>query len=400
MLIDTTLAYERETENKVNPKYPYVVTELGISNLTDGKWFDGLASGEFTDMWGREIEIKTEDLQVFVSNTNGAIEATRSESGELVGLPIDARDHERGEAAGWIVGAELSGDGKIVKLKPKWTATGRELIESGRMRFFSATFSLRNKTVLGGTLTNWPATRDKDEKVLLKPIELSMKGAKMPWYKQLLELAKETGSKIFVINNAGEIPDEENPEDEGVKPMTIQLSELDEKDRARLANEALLELAKEDEPAGIQLASSEKLHELVEKRAEEKAAALVTAELARHETKREVKDYVELMVSGDEKNTAGLPLKADEFEAFLLSLDEDQRKAGMALFTSVRESGMVDFNELGHQGKIGGKTPLPDKFAAELDAGGISLEQLADPMSGLGDLSEYDLSKWQKKEKE
>ena len=46
------------------------------------------------------------------------------------------------------------------------------------MRFFSSTIDLGRMTILGGSLTNWPATRDvKSGRTLLRPIELSMEGA-------------------------------------------------------------------------------------------------------------------------------------------------------------------------------------------------------------------------------
>ena len=88
-----------------------------------------------------------------------------------MGFPIDASDHNKGDAAGWIIGVELVGD--VIRFVPKWTEIGLELIGKGIRRMFSATINLKDKVILGGTLTNWPATRDSKGKMLLRPIELS-----------------------------------------------------------------------------------------------------------------------------------------------------------------------------------------------------------------------------------
>jgi hypothetical protein len=149
----------------------FLFTELANNALTDGRAFDGVAFGTFNDMFGREITLDAVDAEDFVANTQAAIEATRAESGELVGLPVDAKDHDKGDGAGWIVGAELI-DG-IIRFLPKWTEIGRELISKGIRRFFSPTIDTSNKVVLGGTLTNWPATRDENNRLMLRPIELA-----------------------------------------------------------------------------------------------------------------------------------------------------------------------------------------------------------------------------------
>ena len=150
----------------------FLFIELQEDSLVDGKAFDGLVAGTFTDMSGRKVEFTDEDLIEITKNTARAIEATKTESGEIVGLAIDAKGHEEGDGAGWIVDVKL--ENGIVRFTPKWTKIGLELIDEGIRRFFSAVVDLTRKVVRGGTLTNWPATRDnKTGDVLLRPIELA-----------------------------------------------------------------------------------------------------------------------------------------------------------------------------------------------------------------------------------
>lgn len=156
----------------------FLFVELSTDALTPGRQFDGLAVGEFTDMHGRDVGFKTDEFSDYLANTLDAIAATKTESGEVVGLPIDAHDHDKGDGAGWIVGAELAAPG-LIRLIPKWTELGRDLIGKGIRRFFSATVDLRNKVILGGTLTNWPATRNKKGQIMLRPIELAAASEKL-----------------------------------------------------------------------------------------------------------------------------------------------------------------------------------------------------------------------------
>jgi len=152
---------------------PILFFELSESVLTEGAAFDAITTGTFIDMYGRKATFREKDLPKYVDNTKANIEASITDEGEVVGLPIDAIDHDKGDGAGWIVDVELDAERNVIQLKPNWTSIGIEVIEGKIRRFFSATIDMPNKTILGGTLTNWPAIRDKKGKVLLKPVELS-----------------------------------------------------------------------------------------------------------------------------------------------------------------------------------------------------------------------------------
>ena len=150
-----------------------IFIQLADDVLKKGKPFEGLTHGKFVDMDGRRVTIRKKDLETMVANTRELIATTETESGEIVGLPVDAFGHDQGDGAGWVKGVELSEDSDKILFQVEWTEIGYELISKKIRRWFSATLSLAKRTIFGGTLTNWPAVRDKNGKYLLTPIELS-----------------------------------------------------------------------------------------------------------------------------------------------------------------------------------------------------------------------------------
>jgi hypothetical protein len=148
------------------------------------KPFDGMAVGEFTDMYGRRAKFKREEMPEYVANTKAILASTVDSSGEVVGLPIDTMNHDHREAAGWLVDVELGESKDVILFTPRWNDMGMGMITGDIARFFSPTVNLENKSIEGGSLTNWPATRDeKTGKILLRPIELS---------RQMFELTDES----------------------------------------------------------------------------------------------------------------------------------------------------------------------------------------------------------------
>lgn len=136
-----------------------LLVDLGLTTLTDGKPFEALRDGNFTDMRGNGLVVPPERLGELVKNTNDYIaQGSKDGNGSPVGLPIDIRKHENGDAAGWIMAAALSAKG-IVELVPKWTELGLEAVGKGIQRLFSATVDPVKWRIVGGSLTNWPAVK-------------------------------------------------------------------------------------------------------------------------------------------------------------------------------------------------------------------------------------------------
>lgn len=156
----------------------FLFTELGSETLTEGQPFAGFAIGEFIDMAGREVKFAKEELAAYLKNTVAFIAELQVKGHD--GLPIDSMRHERGEAAGWITGAE-EGEVKdskgttvpVLLLAAKWTKLGVKLIEDRILVNFSPSVDTEKKRIVGGSLTNWPASVDAKGVPLFSAVELS-----------------------------------------------------------------------------------------------------------------------------------------------------------------------------------------------------------------------------------
>jgi phage I-like protein len=110
----------------------------------------------------------------------------------------------------------------------------------------------------------------------------------------------------------------------------------------------------------------------------------------RYKRRQALVEFAQQVTSGE----AGLSSKPEEIVALLEALPGDQERQALM---AVLKAKVADFSEHGssRDGK-GAKKQLPKEYADALDAKSLTLAELADPMFGdLGDLKEYDLSKWQ-----
>jgi hypothetical protein len=363
-----------------------------------GRPFDGLASGTFTDMWGQEVKITEADLELIARNTSEAIQFTKTEGGEVVGLPIDASNHNRGDAAGWIVECSNDPAVKRIRLTPNWTEEGLTRIGKGLQRFFSATIDLSNKVILGGTLTNWPATRDGKNNILLRPIELS---APMFTFQEgvndMTENVVQTQEVDLDALRASIVGEIVPPIKNDILSAVAELMKPAEAPKVSPVNddEDLIKMFElEGMKEEVMVAMRDRLVAQVE--AVKTQAALETGKMLaalQHESR--VADFCQKVVSGTQDNPYGLPIDEKALSAFLLSLDSQKAKTAMGLLESIWKNGRVTFAELGHNQDIKIVT-LPAEVVAALNAGQLTVSDLDAPSLALGDLSQYDLSKWQK----
>jgi hypothetical protein len=341
-----------------------------------------MVAGEFTGMLGQLVVIEAGDFPAYISNTKAAIEHTKTESGELVGLPIDAAGHDKGDGAGWIVDAfsetVTKPGGKaveVIRLVAKWTELGRGLIEKGIRRMFSPTIDMKNKVIVGGSLTNWPASRDRRGNVLLRPVELEIytyRGEKSMAV-TLSELTTEERAEL--VKQVAAVISEKPP-----KPEAVDIAEL-------LDLEGLSEEAKKQRKTELQAHL-----QAIRKQAELE----YRAEMARLKFENDVAEMVQSLTGGTEAAPRGYRVASEELRAHLLKLDADEAKFWGGLLSKTQADGFIDFAELGHGRKPKGITPLPKYYAEKLDAGELKLADLNNPLlaSDLGDMEQYDLSKW------
>lgn len=324
------------------------------------KFIDGLAAGTFTAMNGREVSFKSSDLPEYITNTMQIIESTRTEKGEIVGLPIDKDSHDHKGGAGWIVGLELDTTRSIIKFIVKWTQDGIDLIKGNIRRFFSPSADLSQKTILGGSLTNWPATRDVKGKMILRPVELSQNIKEIDMPKTIEELQAEN-AKLTAQIEAGTKKDDNSEVDELNAWMEGNGDGLDELSR----------------------------------KAQERAEMIIKVE----RRKDKAVEFASKIVGGTKEKPFGLPIKTSRIVKLLLSLPEKQAQEVQDLIGLVYKNA-VDFAEHGIDGSdYSFKPKLPVEFAEALrvwvDSGKPAKQwfaEMGEPVVGKADdwnLSEY-----------
>lgn len=332
--------------------------------LTPGKRFAGFALGKFIDMHGRAVEFAQDSITDFKTNTLKAIAAAKAKN--MPGLPIDAKNHDKGEAAGWIVDAELGevtdSTGKVVSaifLAAEWTSLGVRLLSEKILTNFSPTVDLTNKTIRGGSLTNWPASVDANGVPLFNAVELSNRA----------DLAAES-QEAFLSGDG------------------ITMAELTQVELEKLVSDkleaALTELA--NGTAVNDGSTANKFAELVEQRVnarwQEKIELMqresAAAELARDVTGR------------------GLPVPHDMLTAELMKLPPSSLQFWGDLMKTVVTNGVTGFAELG-SGERGRKEKLDPAIKHILDShvaqGGTVADFFAH--AGIGDATDYDLSAYE-----
>lgn len=347
-VVDMT-APQPTTDEALNMSAHFVYTEL--SDATD-KPFDGFSVGEFTDMNGNKRKFTEDELDEYVANTQAAIDATRTDSGALVGLPIDAKGHDKSDAAGFVVGVER--DGTRLRFKPEWNDIGRDVIGKRIRRWFSATVDTANKVILGGSLTNWPATRSANGRVLLRPIELS--------------------SNLYQIEESNHMP---------------TLAELSDGDRA-----ALLQQAADAIKPELEQRYNQSVIEL-----QAKAKEMAELEMKKIQTAQHIAEFSASITGGTPAQPRGLGVKADEVSALLAELSDEQRVKVETLLTNIVAGGVVDFTERGHNRKLDGLIELAKEIKPLLkqwiDAGKTTAEFFA-ANPELGGAGQYNLAEFEK----
>lgn len=301
----------------VNMQSGFSFTELSADQLLEQplglKYMDGLAAGTFVCMTGEEVTFKPDELQTYIDNTSKIIESTRTESGEIVGLPIDKDKHDHAGGAGWIVGLELDPARNVIRFLVNWTQEGIDLIKGNIRRFFSPSTDPDHQVILGGSLTNWPATRLETGEILLKPVELSQSIKEIDMPKTLEELF--AGLQAGILEAIGRKPADPPEADPPATETSPTLREL--------------------------LNTPEAVEELGQ-RAQQLAQEAIQAE----KRKLHAVQFAARIAGGTKEKPFGLRVKPNEIVALLLSLPEKQARAVEKILDGALDSA-IDFAEHG-----------------------------------------------------
>lgn len=380
----------------------------GVSEPADAKPFDGLVVGSFTASGGQRVTFKKQDLAAYLANTVEAIESSVTETGELVGLPIDKTNHDHQGGAGWIVGAELAASGDRIKLLPKWTDAGADLISKRERRFFSPTVDTRELTILGGSLCNWPAQRDGKGRMALHPIELSEAALTLgsefeppdqqSSLEELMTGISETVSNFIKSLKPGATYKMK------VEPETSELSFTLEE--GKIKKEEVM--PKSESPKDALLALVGDNPELAAKLVElqnQAIAAGVSDLVAKERQKAHVAEFAARVVGGTAETPVGLPITKEELVAvFDLVQGDDGQKKLEEMIEKVWKGKAVAFQELGHSQKAKGAQQFPAALAPVLTDWIASGRQISEffaiNKTELGDMEAYDLSAFEPKKKE
>ena len=363
---------------------------IELQELVKGQPFAGMAAGVFVDMGGRTVELSADDIQLFVDNTNALIVEYQGRG--MPGLPIDARKHDKGDAAGWLTGAAVGSVTSsamevipIVNVTAEWTSLGVELLAGRLMTNFSPTIDLDNKVIRGGSLTNWPATVDAKGVPLFAAVEL----AQGMYGMEAVTMANEPTQGTLFEDKRGhnimttELTNEQLEEMVNSR-VEAQLAELNASLPASLA-EAL--------GATGDVTNITELAELIRNQEQVRWQAQL-AEMRRGT------QYAELatrLTGGTPDQPRGIPAQADALRDELLKLTPEQATFWSGLLEATVKSGLTEFSEIGHSARGNVKRAVPDyavrSLKASIAAG--NAPELFFEMAGLGSAADYDLSPYE-----
>ena len=140
------------------------------------------------------------------------------------------------------------------------------------------------------------------------------------------------------------------------------------------------------------------LEQYIEAQVDTRADEKIKVELAMAEKKSAITSFVKDMTEGTDKDPNGIGVKPEDLSELLSGMDGDQLELAMKVIKTIKANGVVNFEEQGNDDKVEGKIELPKETQTALDAGTLKIKDLSLPSMGLGDMDQYNLSKWQKKE--
>lgn len=343
---------------------------------------EAIRTGQFVDMNGRNITIDIALLDAIVENF------ANNRAGQEI--PIDL-NHERKEAAGWLLGVRRLNDSLFVA--PNWNDLGVQLIYSKQYRYVSCTIDLEGKFLVSVSLTNFPAVNN------MRPIELSlMNDGASSSIIVLFQKPEETSMADTSVK-------EGTPPAEPIKAPPAELSNPATPASATVTSDvpkrddviAQFRQQADAEIAAIKAQLTELLGDL---EAQRKTA--VADFMTQVRTERQIAEFSERITS---TGRHAIPAKPTDVVAVLSALPPANREAVQTLLEAIYANGTVDFGETGTSaGKAVTDTVQLSAdwqrvLRSYLSKGGSVDEFFADNADLLGGKGKYDLSAFQKEAK-
>ena len=368
------------TEQGIKDFVFFDLSTLPIAELDGISKMDGMAAGTFISMWGDEVTFTPEELPDYIKNTQRVLNSTKDSGGQIVGLPIDQDAHDHAGGAGWIVGLELDEARSVIIFSVNWTEIGRDLVRKNIRRFFSPSVDIVNKVILGGSLTNYPASRNAKGQILLRPIELSqsLKELDMPnILEQLQEMLDKARGKPTETPAPSPTP--------AAPPATPP-----ETDLSNVVNPSLASLS--TDPAAVEKMDAT-VQEIVKQR--------VNAEMRKSHTERFVAD----LIGGTKSKPYGFAIRSKDLIAWMLSLSDAQAKFAERLLSEMRNKA-IDFAEHGFDNSDGFMQlpTLPEKILPLardwMKTPGNTIQRFFDTNPELGGIDKYNVKEFTQQAKE
>ena len=312
----------------------------------------------------------------------------------------------------------------VIKIIAEWTQLGAQLIRDRIQTNFSPTVDLRNKVIRGGSLTNWPASVDKNGTPLFEAIELAQ-GVN---YLKVYEMggdAPNSEETVTMANKTVETPEKTDAGQE--QPTQLDFAALRDQMRAELReevrNEVIADLAPSKDANSEE--AMKRLKELLNlqafadvadlgqardamlgqmksaleaeyNRMQAQAGKMLAEMMSQIKRDQHVAELAQRWTGGTEDKPHGLPIGREEIETFLLNLSDKHRAAAESIFGRIWAEGLTEFSEIGHGRKVQGTAKLEPEIAAQLQAhverGGSVADFFAAAGDILGDMARYDLS--------
>lgn len=345
---------------------------------------EAIRTGQFVDMNGKNITIDIALLDAIVENF------ANNRAGQEI--PIDL-NHERKEAAGWLLGVRRLNDSLFVA--PNWNDHGVYLIYSKQYRYVSCTIDLEGKFLVSVSLTNFPAVNN------MRPIELSRmnEGASS----SIIVLFQQKPEEKSMADTPVQ-PKEGTPPAEPTKAPPAELS-----NPATPASPVVSDVPKRDEviaqfrqQADAEIAAIKKqLTELLGDLETQRKTAVADF-MTQVRTERQIAEFSERITS---TGRHAVPAKPSDVVAVLSALPPANREAVQSLLETIYANGTVDFGETGTS--AGKAVTDTAQLSAEwqrvlrshLSTGGSVDEFFATNADLLGEKGKYDLSAFQKEAK-